>query len=147
MQNILLVGQDPRLLSTRAEVLKKTGANITCCGALEAYKFVGSRSLDLVVLCHTLAVEESESIAERAHRHSQRPRILLVISDLNRERSYRDAKFDATSLPDPTGLIARATELLKGLPDDSLRETVCSEDLLPSHRNEIPTESLCVRGD
>jgi DNA-binding response OmpR family regulator len=120
MQNILLAGQDSRLLSTRAAVLKKTGANVICCSASEALKLVRLKSLDLVVLCHSLAKEEAETIAEEAHRSAQRPKILLVllISDQSRGIPRRDAKFDAASLPDPTALIAHVTELLQRSPDD-----------------------------
>jgi hypothetical protein len=121
MQNILLAGQDSRLLSTRAAVLKKkTGANVICCSASEALKLVQSESLDLVVLCHSLVKEEAERIAEEARRRPQRPKVLqvILISDQSRERPYRDAKFDATSLPDPTALIAHATELLQRLPNE-----------------------------
>jgi DNA-binding response OmpR family regulator len=120
MQNILLAGQDSRLLSTRAAVLKKTGANVICCGASEALKLVRSKSLDLVVLCHSLVDGEAEMIAGEAHRSSQRPKVLLVIltSDQSREIPHRDAnKFDATTLPDPAALIAHATELLQRSPD------------------------------
>jgi DNA-binding response OmpR family regulator len=119
MQNILLVGQDSRLLSTRAAVLKKTGANVICCNASEALKLVRLESLDLVVLCHSLVKEEAERIAEEAHRSPWRPKVLLVIltSDQSREIPHRDAKIDATSLPDPTALIAHATELLQRLPN------------------------------
>jgi DNA-binding response OmpR family regulator len=119
MQNILLAGQDSRLLSTRAAVLnKKTGANVICCNASEALKLVRLESLDLVVLCHSLVKEEAKRIAEEAHRSTRRPKVLLVILTLDQSREilHRDAKFDATSLPDPAALIAHATELLQRLP-------------------------------
>jgi CheY-like chemotaxis protein len=121
MQNILLAGQDSRLLSTRAAVLKKTGASVICCSASEAMKLVQLKSLDLVVLCHSLIEEEAEMIAEEAHRNPQRPKVLLVIltSDQSREIPHQNAKFDAASLPDPTALIAHATELLQRLPNPS----------------------------
>jgi DNA-binding response OmpR family regulator len=126
MQNILLAGQDSRLLSTRAAVLKKTGANVICCSASEALKLVQLKSLDLVVLCHSLVEEEAERIAEEAHRSSRRPKVLLVIltSDQSRAIPHRDAKFDATSLPDPTALISHAKELLQRSPNDPLKGIV-----------------------
>jgi DNA-binding response OmpR family regulator len=122
MQNILLVGQDSRLLSTRAAVLeKKTGANVICCRASEALKLVRLKPFDLVVLCHSLVKEDAERIAEEAHRSPRQPKVLLVIltSDQSREIPHRDAKIDATSLPDPTALIAHVTELLQRLPNPS----------------------------
>jgi response regulator RpfG family c-di-GMP phosphodiesterase len=124
MQNILLVGHDSRLLSTRAAVLKKTKANVICCSASEALKLLESVPLDLIVLCHSLREEEAEIIAEMAHRCPQGPRVLLMILVAIQERPYRDANYDATSLPDPASLIARATELLHGFSRDPLRVIV-----------------------
>jgi hypothetical protein len=113
MQNILLAGQDLRLLSTRAAVLKKTGATVMCCKGSDALRFVESETLDLVVLCHSVDEEEAEFIAEKVRRNPHRPRVLLMISDLNQEKSYRAEKFDGTCLADPADLIAHATELLQ----------------------------------
>jgi CheY-like chemotaxis protein len=124
MQNILLVGQDSRLLLTRAAVLRKTEANVICCSASQAMEFVESEPLDLVVLCHSLMEADAEMIAEKIHRRSQKPRVLLVVSDPGRKMPYQDSKFDATSLPDPTELIAQATELLQGVPGEPLKEIV-----------------------
>jgi DNA-binding response OmpR family regulator len=119
MQNILLAGQDLRLLSTRAAVLKKTGATVMCCKGSDALRFVESETLDLVVLCHSVDEEEAEFIAEKVRRNPHRPRVLLMISDLNQEKLYRVEKFDGTSLTDPEDLIAHATELLQESLNDS----------------------------
>jgi hypothetical protein len=122
MQTILLAGQDYRLLSTRAAVLKKTGANVMCCDASEALKLVESEPVDLIVLCHSLAEIEAERIAERAHSRSEGPKVLFLTLDAYQGTPYPNAKFDAMSLPDPTGLIAQATELLQDLQVKSREE-------------------------
>jgi CheY-like chemotaxis protein len=124
MQKILVAGQDARLLATRAEVLKKTGADVVSCTASEALKLLESETVDLVVLCHSLSEEEVERIAHKAHERGQRTRVLVVVPEVSRERLHRDATFDATTLSDPTRLIARATELLQGLPNHHLKEIV-----------------------
>jgi DNA-binding response OmpR family regulator len=122
--NILLVGQDHRLLTTRAAVLKKTGAEVASCSTSEAQGFVESQSFELVVLCHSVLAGEAEMIADSAHKHSDKTRVLMVISSLSLENLGDVAKFDAVTSPDPGRLIARTTELLRGLPDHHLREFV-----------------------
>jgi CheY-like chemotaxis protein len=116
MPKIVLAGQDVGLLETRAEVLKKTGAKVVYCVGSQALNVVASEQPDLLVLCHSLLHEEAEMIADRVHASYPKTRVLLVVSQVIAERPYLDAKFDATSLPEPTRLVARATELLQGLP-------------------------------
>jgi hypothetical protein len=122
MPTIVLAGQDVRLLETRAEVLKKIGADVVCCTGAKALSIVTAEKPDMLVLCHTLAHEESEAIAERVYVCSPRTRVLLVVSQVVADRPYEDAKFDATSLPEPARLVARTTELLRGLPHYRVRE-------------------------
>jgi hypothetical protein len=113
MPTIVLAGQDVYLLETRAEVLKKTGAKVVYCVGSQALKVVESELPDLLVLCHSLQHEEAEMIADGVHICCPRTRVLLVVSQLL-EGPYRGEKFDATSLADPTRLVARANELLQG---------------------------------
>jgi hypothetical protein len=122
MPKIVLAGQDVRLLETRAEVLKKTGAEVVYCVGSKAINVVASEMPDLLVLCHSLLHEEAEAIAERVHVCCPGTRVLLVVSQVTEEKQYKGVKFDATSLPEPTRLIKRATELLEGLPYHSVRE-------------------------
>jgi CheY-like chemotaxis protein len=124
MRRILVAGQDARLLATRAEVLKKTGAEIVSCTASEALKFLETEAPDLIVLCHSLSEEEAEMITRKAHERGQRTRLLMVVSEASRQRLHRDEMFDATTLSDPTRLIARAKELLQELPNHHLKEIV-----------------------
>jgi CheY-like chemotaxis protein len=122
VRKILLAGQDPRLLSTRAAVLKKTGAEVVSCNASEALQLMELRRFDLVVLCHSLPAGEAEMIADSSRKHSDKTRVLLVTSGARPESLGDTAKFDAVALPDPARLIAQAVELLQGLPDHRLRE-------------------------
>jgi DNA-binding response OmpR family regulator len=129
VHKILLAGHDPRLLTTRAALLKKTGAEIVYCNSSEALRILESERLDLVVLCHSLGADEAERIADRAHKRSGKTRVLMVTSDLSEERLGDEAKFDAMTLPDPTRLITRATELLQGLPNHHLKEFVTVQQI------------------
>jgi DNA-binding response OmpR family regulator len=121
---ILLAGEDPRLLSTRAAVLRKISNHVVSCNASEALKVLESETPNLVVLCHSLSAEEAESIADKAHERAEGTRVLMLISEVNPEWQQRTAKFDAVTLPDPTQLVARTTELLQGLPNRQLEKAV-----------------------
>jgi len=121
---ILLAGQDFRLLATRAAVLSRTNARIVCCNAAEALKVLDGEGFDLVVLCHSLAEPDAAGITVAVHRRWPRTRILMVVSDASGERLYRDVEFDATSSPEPDHLIRQVTELLEGLPNHSIEETM-----------------------
>ena len=122
MPKIVLAGQDIRLLETRAEVLRRTGANVVYCTGSTTLSVVAAEKPDLLVLCHTLAHEEAEAIAERVYACYPGTRVLLVVSQVIADRPYKDSKFDATSLPDPVRLVAQAAELLRELPHYRVRE-------------------------
>jgi hypothetical protein len=122
MPKIVLAGQDVHLLDTRAEVLKKIGSDVVCCVGSKTIDVVEFEMPDLLVLCHTLAHEEAEAIAERVYACCPKTRVLLVVSQVIADRPYRNAKFDATSMPDPAHLVARSTELLRGIPHYRVRE-------------------------
>ncbi len=122
MPKILLAGQDVRLLETRAAVLRKTGAEVVYCEGAQVCNIVVSEVPDLVVLCHSLLEVEAEAIADKVHEYCPKTRVLLVVSQMADERQNGDAKFDATSLSEPRRLVIRATELLRGLPYQQVRE-------------------------
>jgi hypothetical protein len=121
MPKILLVGQDVRLLETRAAVLKKTGADVVYCIGSQVFNIIASEMPDLVVLCHSLTEREAEAIADKVHACCSGTRVLLVVSRTVEEKYYENAKFDGTSPPEPAGLIKRAMELL-GLPYYHVKE-------------------------
>jgi DNA-binding response OmpR family regulator len=122
MPKILLVGQDVRLLETRSAVLKRTGAEVVYCVGCQVFDVVALESPDLVVLCHSLPEVEAEMIADKVHACSPRTMVLLVVSLVSEDRQNKNAKFSATSLPDPEKLLRQVTELLDGLPHHSGRE-------------------------
>ena len=115
MSKILLVGQDFRLLATRAAVLEKTHASVVCCNMMEALTILDSESFDVVVLCHSLSEAQVSEVADAVHRRWPRTRVLMVVSDVSQERHYRGVEFDATSSAEPKRLIRRTSELLEGV--------------------------------
>jgi CheY-like chemotaxis protein len=126
MLKILLAGQDYRLLETRAAVLKRTGANVISCSGGEALDAVKSEMPDLVVLCHSLAVDDAELMADRVRDCCPTTKVLLVLSEVGPDKPYCNAKFDATTLAEPSRLVKHATELLQTLPHHHPQELVIS---------------------
>ena len=123
MYRILLVGHDLRLLSTRAAVLQKISDHVASCNAAEALTFLESETPNLVVLCHSLSAEDAQRIADKAHGRSEGTRVLMLVSELDDPgRLQGDAKFDAITLPEPSRLITRTTELLQSLSNHQLEE-------------------------
>jgi hypothetical protein len=49
-----MIGEQPSLLATRAEILAKIGACETCCNMNQLDVLPWEGSFDLVLLCHTL---------------------------------------------------------------------------------------------
>lgn len=112
------------MLATRAAVLSRTSAHVVCCNTAEALKVLEGEVFDLVVLCHSLAESDAAGIAVAVHRRWPRTRILMVVSDASGERLYHGVEFDATSSPEPDHLIRQVAELLEGLPNHHIEETM-----------------------
>lgn len=113
MLTILAVGEDFDLLRTRAEVLRKTGANVLCSSGATALKFIAEWEFDLVVLGHSVRQQDAERISEAAHRQGSKTLVLLLVSDRMREHEYDGINLDARSFVEPNCLIRSAVELLE----------------------------------
>jgi DNA-binding response OmpR family regulator len=113
MLRILLAGSDSRLLMTRAAVLSKTGAAVSYHDAMQTIEILDREAFDLVVLCHSLPEPDVAMIVDKVHQKIPGTKILMVTSELYRYEMSRDSKVDATSLPEPGHLVARAKELLQ----------------------------------
>jgi hypothetical protein len=111
---ILLVGQDVRLLGTRADVLRKTHAEVNYCKGSQAVGRAKLERPDLVVLCHSLLEGEAESIADEIHKCCKGTKVLMVLSEAGAEFALQDRKFDALCSSRPDRLIACAKGLLGG---------------------------------
>ena len=113
MLRILLAGSDPRLLETRAAVLLKTGAAVIYRDTMGTLGILDREAFDLVVLCHSLAEPEAAVIVDKVHQKIPAAKILMVTSALDGYGMYADSHVDATSVPEPGRLVARAKELLQ----------------------------------
>jgi hypothetical protein len=109
---ILAVGEDFDLLKTRADVLRKTGANVLCSSAAAALKFIAEWEFDLVALCHSVRQRDAERITDAAHDRGAKTLVLLLVSDGVREQEYDGISPDASSFVEPNCLIRSAAELL-----------------------------------
>ena len=114
MLTILAVGEDTGLLKTRAEVLRRTGANVLCCSGAAALKYITEWEFDLIVLGLTVRQQDADQISEAAHRNGAKTLVLLLITDKVREEEYKSVNIDAKSFAEPGCLVRSATELLAG---------------------------------
>ena len=127
MPKILLVGQDARLLETRAAVLAKVQATVVCRDLVESLKILEGETFDLVVLCHSLSDNQADEITGVIRRRWPRTKILLVVSNLSQERFHKAMEFDGTSSPEPNRLIRRTAEMLGKVPQFLTKESVAPE--------------------
>jgi DNA-binding NtrC family response regulator len=109
---ILAVGEDYQLLKTRADVLRKTGANVVCATGASALKLVAEWEFDLIVVGHSVRPADAKKIAHAAHSDGSRTLVLLLLSDAAREQAYDEISFDAKSFVEPSCLTRSAVELL-----------------------------------
>jgi CheY-like chemotaxis protein len=112
MHTILSVGEDFDLLRTRADVLRRTGANVLCASGGSALKFIGEWEFDLIVLCHTVRQSDARRITEAAHSLGGKTLVLLVVTDRTQELEYSGIRLDARTFVEPDCLIRSATDLL-----------------------------------
>lgn len=112
MSKILLVGNDSRLLVTRAAVLAQTKASIACCNASEAAQALEGESFDLVVLCHSLTGKQADGIVEMVHQKLPGAKILMITSVSSQDQPSKGVVFDGVISADPAGLVSRASALL-----------------------------------
>jgi CheY-like chemotaxis protein len=128
---ILAVGEDIHLLRTRADVLRKTGANVLCSSGGAALKFIAEWEFDLIVLGHSVRHHDAKQITDAAHRPGSKTLVLLLISDRAREHKYDGIHFDGRSFVEPDCLIRSVSELLGRYEDRRLtgmprRKTIIS---------------------
>jgi hypothetical protein len=110
MLTILSVGEDLSLLRTRAELLRKTGANVLSSTGLAADRFIAEWEFDAIVLCHSVRDEDARRIAKAARGRSVLTRILLLSPDRPPAVETADAVLNAAF--DPGGLLRSVTQLL-----------------------------------
>jgi DNA-binding response OmpR family regulator len=112
MVTILSVGEDFDLLKTRAQVLRKTGANVLCSSAASALKFIAEWEFDLIVLCHSVCRRDALPITESAHARGSKTLVLLLVSEAAGEQQDAGIDYDAKTFVEPDCLIRSISELL-----------------------------------
>lgn len=118
MARIVLVGEDSTLLATRAEVLKRTGANIACSSARNAKSVMDEEIFDILVLCHSVPDGMATDLIDYVHQRWPEVKILTVVAE---RLEYRGTGVEMTSSSDPGLLIERTHQLLESLPNHRLR--------------------------
>jgi DNA-binding response OmpR family regulator len=116
MRTILTISQDELLLETRAAVLRQTKAEVVAATASEAKKILKSRQFDLVVLCHSLSVEETLEIASLAHQQTIAVPVLTVVPNADPVSEWRFIAPDSTASCDPGLLVEKVAGLLSVSP-------------------------------
>lgn len=121
---ILIVGDDFRLLATRAAVLAKTGASTVCCSAAEMLRDLEREDFELVVLCHSLSERDTHQVTTTTRRWWPQAQIVMVLSNTESE-NHPCEECDAVVPPDPNMLLRRvAALLLQKLKNNPTRKTV-----------------------
>ncbi|GAC1651127.1 MAG: hypothetical protein NVS9B15_11150 [Acidobacteriaceae bacterium] len=116
MTCILLVCDDEVLLSTRAALLRRTGAEVLPCKSHDALELQQRRTCGLVVLCHSVPEPMFACLAETIHNRWPATIRLYVVPQCDRRLADRDTPVDDTVSSDPCKLLARVTELLGKFP-------------------------------
>jgi CheY-like chemotaxis protein len=124
MSEILLVGNDFRLLTTRAAVLSQIKASVVCCNALEAVQVLQYKNFDLVILCHSLTGKQISEITVIVRQKMPRTKILMIIFDTSQDCPPKGVAIDAVISADPGGLVRRTSEIL-------LQQSIKSTEKLP----------------
>ena len=105
MFRILSVGNDPRLLATRAAVLRHTGAEVDSVDARSARRAVILRRYDLLILCHSVSMEDASDLKQMCRSYWPDSRTLLLGADIRRDAKPIDSDSTLRSLEGPVALI------------------------------------------
>src|SRR3954471_19141228 len=98
---ILSAGRDRPLLYTRNRVLEDAGYNVTpATTSAETVERFFTGDFDLVILCHSIPIEERERIAMLVHNHSPSTPVVVLADMASRRYNFGDitVESDANSL-------------------------------------------------
>ena len=126
MPKILLIGDDFRLLATRAALLTKTGASTVCSNPAEMHKDLGRETFDLAVLCHSLSEEAAREAAGYVHRRWPEAKIFLVESSVLLAKTFDGVALDGTISSTPGTLLEQMSTVLAALPKGGVHEGTSS---------------------
>jgi CheY-like chemotaxis protein len=104
---ILIIGDDPILLRTRAELLRDW--QITTVNSRDAAEALRSRPYDLVILSQTVQETQARSLIAQAQELHPNPRILAIRSGDDRQLGSQTYQVD---LNNPGGLRSAVARIL-----------------------------------
>jgi CheY-like chemotaxis protein len=104
---ILIIGDDPVLLRTRAELLRDW--QITTVNSRDAGEAMRSRPYDLVILSQTVQETQARSLIAQAQKLEPNPRILAIRSGDDRQLGSPTYQVD---LNNPGGLRSAVARIL-----------------------------------
>ena len=110
--NILSLGNDERLLQTRAGVLRLTGCEVISTSPARAARLLAEKRFSLAVFGHTLPDRDTAELALLTRERSPKTKLLLTYFD-NRPAALQQL-FDAVveSWTGPASLLRAAKRLL-----------------------------------
>jgi len=110
-KKILIVGDDFPLLASRAAVLAKTGANVTCCSSTEFTQHLGHDGFGLVVVCHSLKDDTGCHVVRETRMRWPEARVLKV-AGIDGKSVSCECQVDAVTDPEPKKLLEHVSGLL-----------------------------------
>jgi DNA-binding response OmpR family regulator len=108
MAAILIIGDDPMLLETRADLLRNW--QVATATSQDAVESIRSNARDLIIFCHTVPDVAAEELIRRAREMN--PNVLaLAMSHIGQERNL-DAELYEVQLTDPDRLRRTVARIL-----------------------------------
>jgi DNA-binding response OmpR family regulator len=115
----LAVGRDPLLLETRAQVLRSAGYTVVSALSIEqAFQHFVSGDFDIVILCHSIPVQDRERLTSAVHSRSPNTPVVVVAARFSAMDRFADAMVEN----DPAVLLQEIPKLLRKTPDNYPRE-------------------------
>ncbi|HEY2468255.1 MAG TPA: hypothetical protein VGI45_10530 [Terracidiphilus sp.] len=109
---ILCIGNDPNILTSRASVLRTTGAEVTATSDKTAFEFIEHERFDLIVVGYSLSEDMARRVYEAAKARIPTPAVLRLRSPLDDLRPQAEQYSDAVANTNPATLVHAAAQLL-----------------------------------
>jgi|tagenome__1003787_1003787.scaffolds.fasta_scaffold20787077_2 CheY-like chemotaxis protein len=118
---VLSVGKNPLLLRTRKEILTRLGCSVTTVmdNAEFVDQFFGG-DFDLIVLCHTVPLEERQNILRLVKKHRPSMPAVVVSNYSDDNVMVKPDPSGITVAPEPDGLV-RVVQGIFTQPNQSAR--------------------------
>lgn len=95
---ILICGTDPTLLSTRRDVLRSVGFDVSTASRPEEIEgLIQVPTVDALVICHTLRPEQQQEALAVLHRYRPNAKSIVLTKSTTREISAHPDAFVSTA--------------------------------------------------